>query len=106
MQARHHDRGGARIERDAPLPPKLIGDEERVDGDHHRPKRDAGIAALGQAGNLAEDQPRDGAGEGGDRPQPPAMKQPHAIPNHAAGHEDQRFGIHRRHFEQRRRRAP
>ena len=63
VQTRHDDGDGARIERVAALAPKLECDEERVAGDHGRAEGHVRDAAGLQGGNLAKDQPDNGAGE-------------------------------------------
>ncbi len=43
------------------------------------------------AGNWHRISHTNGAGEGGGRQQRPPVEQPHAVPDHAAGHEGQRL---------------
>lgn len=72
MQARHHDRGGARIARPGPLTPQLHRNEEGVDGDDQRTDNFA-IAAVQHARNLGETQPQRSADESCKRQHATAM---------------------------------
>ena len=67
MHTRHHQGGGARIERFTPFAPQFEGDEEGVSRHHHGAERDALMTALRQQRQLAKHEPHDGAGESGDR---------------------------------------
>ena len=53
VQRGHHDRGGARIKRLAPLAAELVGDAERVARDHQRAEHDAGSAGFRQTAAAA-----------------------------------------------------
>ena len=64
MQARHHDRGSARIARPAPFAPKLDRDEERIEPGRSERRGSGPLAVVQRSWNLTDAQPESGADEG------------------------------------------